>query len=68
MPLLKTGATHYHTQSGLPDKGCAIKGLVVLMAFNHIIMLIVKQDLVKKYNKIRSIRDGTLNNDTIRLT
>ena len=25
----KTGATHYHAQLGLPDKGCAIKGLVV---------------------------------------
>ncbi len=26
---LKTGATHYHAQLGLPDKGRAIKGLVV---------------------------------------
>ena len=25
----QTGATHYHTQLGLPDKGRAIKGLVV---------------------------------------
>ena len=25
----KTGATHYHAQLGLPDKGRAIKGLVV---------------------------------------
>ncbi len=24
-----TGATHYHAQLGLPDKGCAIKELVV---------------------------------------
>ena len=29
MPWPKTGATHYHAQSGLPDKGCAIKELVV---------------------------------------
>ena len=29
MPLPKTGATNYHAQLGLPDKGCAIKGLVV---------------------------------------
>ena len=25
----QTGATHYHAQLGLPDKGRAIKGLVV---------------------------------------
>ena len=25
----KTGATHYHAQLGLPDKGRVIKGLVV---------------------------------------
>ncbi len=25
----KTGITHYHEQLGLPDKGSAIKGLVV---------------------------------------
>ncbi len=24
----QTGATHYHAQSGLPDKGRPIKGLV----------------------------------------
>ena len=23
------GATHYHAKMGLPDKGCAMKGLVV---------------------------------------
>ena len=27
--LAKTGATQYHVQLGLPDKGRAIKGLVV---------------------------------------
>ena len=27
--LAPTGATHYHAQLGLPDKGRAIKGLVV---------------------------------------
>ncbi len=26
---LKTGATHYHEQLGLPDKGCTIKWLIV---------------------------------------
>ena len=30
MPWSKTGVTHYHAQLGLPDKGRAIKGLVVL--------------------------------------
>ncbi len=29
MPWPQTGATHYHAQLGLPDKGRAIKGLVV---------------------------------------
>ena len=29
IPWPKTGATHYHAQLGLPDKGRAIKGLVV---------------------------------------
>ncbi len=29
MPWPKTGATQYHAQLGLPDKGHAIKGLVV---------------------------------------
>ncbi len=29
MPRLQTGATQYHSQLGLPDKGRAIKGLVV---------------------------------------
>ena len=29
MPLLQTGATQYHAQLGLPDKGRVIKGLVV---------------------------------------
>ena len=29
MPWPKTGATQYHTQLVLPDKGRAIKGLVV---------------------------------------
>ncbi len=29
MPWPKTGATHYHAQLGLPDKGRAIKGLVI---------------------------------------
>ncbi len=28
-PWLKTGATQYHAQLGLPDKSRAIKGLVV---------------------------------------
>ena len=29
MLLPKTGATHYHAQTGIPDKGHAIKMLVV---------------------------------------
>ncbi len=29
MPWPQTGATQYHAQFGLPDKGRAIKGLVV---------------------------------------
>ncbi len=29
MPWPRTGATHHHAQLGLPDKGLAIKGLVV---------------------------------------
>ncbi len=29
MPWPQTGATQYHVQSGLPDKGRAIKGLAV---------------------------------------
>ena len=30
----KTGATHYHAQLGLPDKGRAIKGLVVCYSWD----------------------------------
>ena len=30
MPWPKTGANQYHAQFGLPDKGRAIKGLVVV--------------------------------------
>ena len=29
MPWPQTGATHYHAQLGLPDKGRAIKGLII---------------------------------------
>ncbi len=29
MPWPQTGATQYHAQLGLPDKGRAIKGLVI---------------------------------------
>ena len=32
----KTGATHYHAQLGLPDKGHAIKGLVVCWSMARI--------------------------------
>ncbi len=35
----KTGATQYHAQLGLPDKGCAIKGLVVNWSMARIIDL-----------------------------
>ena len=46
MPWPKTVATHNYAQLGLPNKGCAIKGLVVCMAFDRKIMHIMKQDLV----------------------
>ena len=31
---LKTGATHYHAQLGLPAKGRAIKGFVVCNSYD----------------------------------
>ena len=34
MPWPKTGATQYHAQLGLPDKGRAIKGLVVCISWD----------------------------------
>ncbi len=34
MPWPQTGATQYHAQLGLPDKGRAIKGLVVSNSWN----------------------------------
>ncbi len=34
MPWHKTGATHYHTHSGYPDKGRAIKLLVVCITWD----------------------------------
>ena len=34
MPWPQTGATQYHAQLGLPDKGRAIKGLVVYNNWN----------------------------------
>ncbi len=34
MPWPKTGATQYHAQLGLPDKGRAIKGLVVVNSWD----------------------------------
>ncbi len=33
MPWLKTGTTNYHTQLGLPDKDCAIKGYVFCISW-----------------------------------
>ena len=36
MPLPKTVATHYHAQLGPPDKGRAIKGLVVCWSMARI--------------------------------
>ncbi len=35
MPWQQTGATHYHAQLGLPDKGRTIKELVFL----HVVWL-----------------------------
>ena len=43
MPWPKTGASHYHAQIGLPDKGYAIKVLVVLWAIITLIILLFKQ-------------------------
>ncbi len=34
MPWPKRGATHYHAQLGLPDKGLAIKGLVDIVCYS----------------------------------
>ena len=34
MPLPQTGATQYHAQSGLPDKGRAVKVLVVCIEWD----------------------------------
>ncbi len=42
MPWPQTGATHYHAQLGLPDKGRAIKGLVVCNSWD-----LEPQDLTK---------------------
>ncbi len=36
MPGPQTGATHYHAQLGPPDKGRAIKGLVVCWSMARI--------------------------------
>ncbi len=36
MPLPQTGATHYHAQLGPPDKGRAIKRLVVCWSMARI--------------------------------
>ena len=33
LPWPKTGTTYYHAQLELPDKVCAIKGLVVYMTY-----------------------------------
>ena len=35
MPWPQTGATHCHEQLGLPDKGCAIKGLEFMLGMGH---------------------------------
>ncbi len=35
MPWFKTGTTHYLAQSGLPDMGSAIKGIVVCNCCNQ---------------------------------
>ena len=35
MPWPQTGATHYHVQLGLPDKGRAIKELVVCNSWDQ---------------------------------
>ena len=42
MPWLKTGATHYHAQLGLIDKGRAIKELVVYWVLHYLIFWTIK--------------------------
>ena len=36
MPWPKISATHYYAQLGLPDKGRAMKGLVVKRAYDRL--------------------------------
>ena len=38
----KTGATPYHAQLGLPDKGCAIKELVVCLVLLNLIRVLTE--------------------------
>ncbi len=34
MPVSKTGATHYHTQLGLPQRGRVHKGLILCTSWD----------------------------------
>ena len=43
MPQPQKGATHYHAQLGLPDKGQAIKGLVVCSSWDLELMDLLKR-------------------------
>ena len=45
MPWLKTGATHYHAQLGLLDKGREIKELVVCRVLLNLIPRIFRQKM-----------------------
>ena len=42
MPWPKTGATYYHAQLGLPDKGHAIKEMVVYWVLLYLIPWAIK--------------------------
>ena len=41
----KTGATHFHAQLGIPDKGRAIKELVVFGKFSHTLLVKFGQEI-----------------------
>ena len=44
MPWIKTGATHCHAQLGLPDKGRAIKELIVCWVLLNLIPWVFGQE------------------------
>ena len=54
MPRLKTGATLYNAQLGLPDKGRAIKELFDLLGFyqpSHEVLIVYMKPARVNFNK-----------------